>query len=1006
MAAVTRRKNATPAVPTAVWRWIRGRFTGDNWWVPVAAGIIVLAASMAALTALGAQLKMMHLPGVAGAGAQGYSTSHLADAVRVWCDFWDCGEPTSDVQALGLASPLSVAKAWFWIDLLLFIPAYAIAGSIALRRATARSPAWVVRSAPVALLLGALFDLGETLFSLLSVEDLWNDQAAPLAPAIFWLTLLKTIFLGCAILVLLLLLAAWWAGRKDAAREAPRLLRAQIGIAILTVVVFLLPVQLPDIFLSLNLVKAVSLLATGTLLAVSTWATARWIVVRREEDPWDPEPQAVPMPIVVVPLLVAGGLALVNCATGGGWVGPIVPVGLAIVVFLGGRPFPEGSKAKPEQKLGRTGVMIPHALSVVGLTLAGVAAIKAEATRAVGADDLGRLWALQIAVVLFIAVVGRLIYLLDYLIAGKRVRTMSPKPALRLVQPGGGASNRFRRLGMVVGLASVTVVGSTWRLLAFRVEDLQVVGAGAAVFLFLAGITLLVGTTILVSDAWVCRYGVPRLFGAMGAKTIPVLSLFLVWGLVAAAADDGRHWDVRKLEATKVKGTTFEQEFDRWAMSARLRKTVEAGRKPIPMVFVAASGGGIRAAYWTALAADCVFSGSVASGWNGSDPCKPAGAPAPVPEDVFLASGISGGSLGLVEWDASREPDLGSGWVADKLGGDFVAPTVAWGLMIEVPRSFLHFAADDRAEVLEESWEAPWGSGDDNPMRTGFLQRQSRTRGPLLMLNGSSVADGCVLNVSLFDEGTRHEDDLPLVDCTISQPGGEVPRGEPEGELPMTADVIDYLRCDTEHDIRRSTAALLSARFPYVSSAGRLTACTAKESTKFIVDGGYLDTSAAEPAVAAYLAVEPLIERYNALSPRHCIVPYFVQIDNGYLDPASPPSDAKPPNQLVAPLQALLASTGLQSRAERARTLAAELFTRDFATAPGDVTGVRERYALIAPHRHPGVEAPLGWTLSAASQADLRGQLYGGNQSEIQNVQEWFSKPPTCGDLPKTGDAR
>ncbi|MGH2555802.1 MAG: hypothetical protein ACRDHO_08825, partial [Actinomycetota bacterium] len=129
-----------------------------------------------------------------------------------------------------------------------------------------------------------------------------------------------------------------------------------------------------------------------------------------------------------------------------------------------------------------------------------------------------------------------------------------------------------------------------------------------------------------------------------------------------------------------------------------------------------------------------------------------------------------------------------------------------------------------------------------------------------------------------------------------------------------------------------------------------------------------------------------------------CIVPYFVQLDNGY-DPLTSPRDKTgAPNQLFAPLQSLLETTGTRSRQHRARALAASLFTQPFSvTGPAGVGREDEgRYARLVPRGHPGLEASLGWTLSQPSRRDLENQLYEVNAEKIRLVRGWLENPTPC----------
>jgi hypothetical protein len=279
------------------------------------------------------------------------------------------------------------------------------------------------------------------------------------------------------------------------------------------------------------------------------------------------------------------------------------------------------------------------------------------------------------------------------------------------------------------------------------------------------------------------------------------------------------------------------------------------------------------------------------------------------------------------------------------------------------------------------------------------------------MLDGSSVFDGCALNTSILDVGstipqvtsnsipttTSTGDKIPLGDC-LSAARSQLRRNyatstaatamDP-GPLPATIDLLDYLACGDRRDLKRSTAALLSARFPFVSPSGRIPGCVnGVPTTKFILDGGIVDDSGAESSMAVWSAIEPLVRQRNADTAKPPIVPYFLQVDNDYLPATSPPDKTKSPNQLLAPLQALLQTTGLNSRAARARALAADIFSLPFPTRLG---GVCSRYMRIVAQGHPGIEAPLGWTLASGSQNDLKQQLYNGNQEAINVVRGWFT---------------
>jgi hypothetical protein len=56
---------------------------------------------------------------------------------------------------------------------------------------------------------------------------------------------------------------------------------------------------------------------------------------------------------------------------------------------------------------------------------------------------------------------------------------------------------------------------------------------------------------------------------------------------------------------------------------------------------------------------------------------------------------------------------------------------------------------------------------------------------------------------------------------------------------------------------------------------------------------------------------------------------------------------------------------------------------------------ITDRYAFLAPHAHPGIEAPLGWTLSDDSFDELLSQL-DLNQTGFDEIASWFSGDVTC----------
>lgn len=1019
---------AIDAVDRELRRRIRqlDRRIGGYWWLLLTGGLVLALPASTGLSALGKQLASMHLPGHVGYGLQkAFGRPPLGNAAAEWRLFWD----TQSGAALPGRSPLSLAVTSIVLDLAL-VAGYLVTFSVILvrnqRRVRRMNLKPILRWALLAIVVAAVADVVEDVLILWLLPVFWNHHhpSAALTLLLTVATNVKGALFALTLLALLLTAVARYRDRTAETGRAYRLLRAHLLVALLAVILLSAPIQLADLVLRLDAMQSLVVIALAVVLSLATWSSGRLLVALHERRAPPPPLRHPPQALY---LLIFGPLvavALVNRLTHNDAIAPLIPVGFAVVLFLLGLPL-RGATSRPEPaSVGVMGLVLPLTLAGVVVMATALAAIRAGVTPFVqGQTAVGALVVSLTLIVLSVGLVVGFYFVETRLVPHPAVRFRKRKPESVSPATQGQRASQVKLFGWLAAGTTLLVIAANVWILANPISIPQRVGGVAIALLFLVALTLTLGLLILLADWWTARFGVPAALQAFDLKRLPIISLIALWAVVAAFVDDGAHWNVQVSSntisfgglATTVhpySGIHLDEAFTRWLDHAKARVPSESAamRAPIPMVIVATSGGGIRSAYWTALAMDCLFSGRRAPPGSATDPnpCGPTADGRTVsPQDVFLASGISGGSVGLVEWDASRDVETNDRWVADHLGRDFVSPSLARGLLVELPRSLLHFKAAGRDDVLQRAWERPWGSRT-NPLTYGFLRTQTRREaagGPLLLLNGSSVFDGCDLNVSLLDVGSTVDQavgnappGLSVGDCASALRYLKPPGQEPAGPLPLTADLTDYLGCPSAMDVPRSSAGLLSARFPYVSGAGRLQACGLETSVRYVVDGGYIDTSGAESALAVWFGIQPLIQQVNRTDPSACVVPYFVQLDNSYLSQASPRDRTKPPNQTLAPLQALWNTTGLQSRASRARGYAADLFTQPFAldgTVAGGA-GLTGRYELIAPNSHPGLEAPLGWTLAPGSQRDLEQQLYEVNRTQIETVRRWLEHPPSC----------
>jgi hypothetical protein len=405
----------------------------------------------------------------------------------------------------------------------------------------------------------------------------------------------------------------------------------------------------------------------------------------------------------------------------------------------------------------------------------------------------------------------------------------------------------------------------------------------------------------------------------------------------------------------------------RGEIAAHRRQTGEA----YPVYLVAAAGGGIRAAYWTA---------ALLGFRRDLDPT--------FARRTFAISGVSGGSLGAMAYAgllraqgddpaarncAGRYPQQPSADCASQfLAGDFLAPTLGALLYPDLVARFVPFPLThfDRARAMERGWELRWndvmqergndwfaasyetlGDPDPTPARSSI---------PLLLLNVTTVEGGRRALVS----------PLPVR-----------PR-----EFPDTVD----LRAQIGRPLPNSAATHLSARFMYVSPAATVSAPDGTK-TGHLVDGGYFENSGATTLLDVLIAVQAAARETGLAAD---IRPVAIAIEN---DPyADAPADTDAP--VLEPIRALswLVETRappvtlLNTRDARG-TLAQAALRRAVlwpgaGLAPGDFEFYRPANAVHELLEDPAASAsqppspqriplPLGWMLSDPARMVLDQQV-------------------------------
>lgn len=402
--------------------------------------------------------------------------------------------------------------------------------------------------------------------------------------------------------------------------------------------------------------------------------------------------------------------------------------------------------------------------------------------------------------------------------------------------------------------------------------------------------------------------------------------------------------------------SNLESYFTEWVRELEGRH----GSSAVPVVFVAAEGGGIRAAYWTASVLSHLQDVADRQGVDFA-------------RHVFAISGVSGGSLGAAVFAALRKTPYGEDpegtdapCTTDPenrhlcraqriLARDFLAPTVTALLFPDLLQRFLPVAfLDDRAMALETSWEEAWWRYEpDDRFAGAFDDLWTHGSGddpfgvPLLFLNSTVVETGQRIIVNPIGFGP---DDF----------------GRTFHDAHDAAAVIGA-------QVPLSTAVHMSARFTYVSPAGtieRRDADRASDELDWIrvVDGGYFENSGAVTLAEIMLAV-----KRQAADMKVRIRPVVLHISNEPLKRAGKVKEEAPGKrvflgEVLSPVRALLhvrPARGFQAR---------EVLSARVTQSPDQPDGGLYVHFRLCDY---GVMLPLGWMLSKPAQADMTFQLTG-----------------------------
>ncbi|MEB3335248.1 MAG: patatin-like phospholipase family protein [Cyanobacteriota bacterium] len=467
---------------------------------------------------------------------------------------------------------------------------------------------------------------------------------------------------------------------------------------------------------------------------------------------------------------------------------------------------------------------------------------------------------------------------------------------------------------------------------------------------------------------------VSTLFAFSVNSGVPLVALLLVVALVLNSFRINDNHAVRLYNESSSGGDGLSSDqqplpdihtvLNQWLDQGERRQQIAAtppGR-PWPIYVVSAQGGGVFAAYHAAKAL-ATLSREVPE----------------FPRHVFAISGVSGGSVGAALYVNALNPSGDNRDIVRRVDrvfdADHLSPVLAALLTGDTTQRLYPWpvSAWDRSLGLELSFSDTPGlreaSGNNLPpisLDTPFYRSQ------LAPEAGANPRPFLVLNTTEVDSGRR----FLLAPFTFTS----------------DATFHEPLRADGHQEVRTSTAAIMSARFPFITpyaffgktndqSKGSLA-----QRERRTVDGGYYDNTGAVTGQELVAAIKASLK--DTLQTKVKVVPIAIvnrsNFQRGTLTDRDGPDNTSPArrprpmrgfsalNALFATREAHVAKTlanfdikcGTTSSDPSSQSLCITLWP-DYKILRGDTSRMPPRPFSI----------PLGWTLSCQSRAFISGQL-------------------------------
>lgn len=299
--------------------------------------------------------------------------------------------------------------------------------------------------------------------------------------------------------------------------------------------------------------------------------------------------------------------------------------------------------------------------------------------------------------------------------------------------------------------------------------------------------------------------------------------------------------------ALLTKRPTATDHFARWIANRRL-----TDGDTIPLVLVAAEGGGTRALNWTAET--LIRLDSIIPGFS---------------RHVYALSGVSGGGVGAVFYTAFLRDVPQQQRIAqfdrfrNVIRDDYLSAVSAALLFPESIQRVVPVPIPglERAKWLEDSWA---DSYHDNLGLTTLDQSLTQ----------------------LYQTPTGYNYDLPslLLNGTLAESGQKIITSNLQLDPRYFKDVVSTLDV-LGADVPLKTAASLCSRFPVLTNGGLVQKDTIDQTGRkrryggHVVDGGYFDNSGVETCIQLLNNLVPSIRRFDT-AEGVTVIPYIIFIQN------------------------------------------------------------------------------------------------------------------------------